>query len=165
MHDGVFNKLTSSAGFVTPPGTFFHLKMLMLMCILLLHCSETSEESKQVYHKHLHLLVIADDLLRLQRLLLHGASFAKRMIVHSPISELFASYSRDPFGSGTCMVNGKLMYYPEHFTLLFICSTNVLVCLLTVNMKNCLTPKIRKLWSIQWCKCDPIQRHIPVSLF
>ena len=29
-------------------------------------------------------------------------------------------------------------------TLLFICSTNILVRLLTVNMKNCLTPKIRK---------------------
>ena len=107
-HNGVFNRLISSAaGFVTPPGTFFHLKMLMLMCILLLHCSDTSEESKQVYRKNLHLLVIADDLLRLQRLLLYGASFAKRMIVHSPISELFASCSRDPFGSGTCMVNGK----------------------------------------------------------
>ena len=111
MHDGVFNWLTSSAGFVTPPGTFFHLKMLMLMCILLLRCSETSEESKQIYHKNLHLLVIADDLLRLQRLLLYGASFAKRMIVHSPISELFASCSRDPFGSATCMVNGKEIYY------------------------------------------------------
>ena len=107
-HDGVFNRLISSAaGCVTPPGTFFHLKMLMLMCILLLHCSDTSEESKQVYRKNLHLLVIADDLLRLQRLLLYGASFAKRMIVHSPISELFASCSRDPFGSGTCMLNGK----------------------------------------------------------
>ncbi|CAH3032428.1 unnamed protein product [Porites lobata] len=93
------------AGFVTPPGTFFHLKMLMLMCILLLHCSDKSEESKQVYRENLHLLVIADDLLRLQRLLLYGASFAKRMIVHSPISELFASCSRDPFGSGACMVN------------------------------------------------------------
>lgn len=110
MHDGVFNRLTSSAGFVTPPGTFFHLKMLMLMCILLLHCSGTSEESKQVYRRNLHLLVIADDLLRLQRLLLYGASFAKKMIVHSPISELFASCSRDPFGSGTCMVNGKIYY-------------------------------------------------------
>ena len=117
MHDGVFNRLTSSAGFVTPPGTFFRLKMLMLMCILLLHCSETSEESKEVYHKNLHLLVIADDLLRLQRLLLYGASFAKRMIVHSPISELFASCSRDPFGSGTCMVNGKKIYHEtrNHF--------------------------------------------------
>ena len=111
MDDGEFNRLTSSAGFVTPPGTFFHLKMLMLMCILLLRCSETSEESKQIYHKNLHLLVIADDLLRLQRLLLYGASFAKRMIVYSPISELFASCSRDPFGSGTCMVNGKEIYY------------------------------------------------------
>ena len=29
-------------------------------------------------------------------------------------------------------------------TLLFICSTNILVRLLIVNMKNCLTPKIRK---------------------
>ena len=34
-------------------------------------------------------------------------------------------------------------------TLLFICSTNVLVCLLTVNMKNCLTPQNPK-------TCDPI---------
>lgn len=110
--EGVFNRIISfAAGCVTPSGTFFHLKMLMLMCILLLHCSEASEESKQVYCKNLHLLVVADDLLRLQRLLLYGASFAKRMIVHSPISELFASCSRDPFGSGTCMVNGKEIYY------------------------------------------------------
>ena len=34
-------------------------------------------------------------------------------------------------------------------TLLFICSTNILVRLLTVNMKNCLTPKNPKM-------CDPI---------
>ena len=30
-------------------------------------------------------------------------------------------------------------------TLLFICSTNILVRLLTVNMKNCLTPKNPKM--------------------
>ena len=34
-------------------------------------------------------------------------------------------------------------------SLLFICSTNILVRLLTVNMKNCLTPKNPKM-------CDPI---------
>ena len=34
-------------------------------------------------------------------------------------------------------------------TLLFICSTNILVRLLTVNMKNCLTPNNPKM-------CDPI---------
>ena len=34
-------------------------------------------------------------------------------------------------------------------TLLFICSANILVRLLTVNMKNCLTPKNPKI-------CDPI---------
>ena len=34
-------------------------------------------------------------------------------------------------------------------TLLFICSANILVRLLTVNMKNCLTPKNPKM-------CDPI---------
>ena len=34
-------------------------------------------------------------------------------------------------------------------TLLFSYSTNILVRLLTVNMKKCLTPKIRKM-------CDPI---------
>ena len=34
-------------------------------------------------------------------------------------------------------------------TLLFICSTNILVRLLTVNMKNCLTPNNSKM-------CDPI---------
>ena len=34
-------------------------------------------------------------------------------------------------------------------TLLFICSTNILVRLLTVNMKNCLIPKNPKM-------CDPI---------
>ena len=32
-------------------------------------------------------------------------------------------------------------------TLLFIRSTNILVCLLTVNMKNCLTPKIKNVRS------------------
>ena len=40
-------------------------------------------------------------------------------------------------------------------TLLFIYSTNILVRLLTVNMKNCM-------W-LSW-KCDPIQRHIPINL-
>ena len=34
-------------------------------------------------------------------------------------------------------------------TLLFFCNTNILVRLLTVNMKNCLTPKNPKM-------CDPI---------
>ena len=34
-------------------------------------------------------------------------------------------------------------------TLLFICSTNILVPLLTINMENCLTPKTPKM-------CDPI---------
>ena len=34
-------------------------------------------------------------------------------------------------------------------TLLFICSTNIVVCLLTVSTKNCLTPKNPKM-------CDPI---------
>lgn len=90
-------------GSVTPPGTFFQLKMFMLMCLLLLH---SSEDSKQAYSKNLHLLVIADDLLRIQRLLLYGASFAKRMLVYSPISDLFPSCCRDPLGSDTCMVNG-----------------------------------------------------------
>ncbi|KAJ7363409.1 Minichromosome maintenance domain-containing protein 2 [Desmophyllum pertusum] len=92
-------------GCVTPPGTFFQLKMFMLMCLLLLHSSDSSEDAKQIHSKNLHLLVIADDLLRIQRLLLYGASFAKRMLVYSPISELFPSCSRDPFGSGTCMVS------------------------------------------------------------
>ena len=96
-----------STGSVTPPGTFFQLKLFMLMCLLLFHCSESPEDDKQVHSKNLHLLVISEDLLRVQRLLLYGASFAKRLIVYSPISELFASCSRDPFGSGTCVVNGK----------------------------------------------------------
>lgn len=92
---------------MTPPGTFFQFKMFMLMCLLLLHCSESPDGDKQVHSKNLHLLVISEDLLRVQRLLLYGASFAKRLIVYSPVSELFASCSRDPFGSGTCVVNGK----------------------------------------------------------
>lgn len=90
-------------GSVTPPGTFFQLKMFMLMCLLLLH---SPEDAKQAHSKNLHLLVIADDLLRIQRLLFYGASFAKRMLVYSPISDLFPSCCRDPFGSDTCMVNG-----------------------------------------------------------
>lgn len=90
---------------MTPPGTFFQLKMFMLMC-LLLHSSDSSEDAKRGQSRNLHLLVIANDLLRIQRLLLYGASFAKRMLVYSPISELFPSFSRDPFGSDTCMVNG-----------------------------------------------------------
>ena len=51
-------------------------------------------------------------------------------------------------------------------TLLFTCSTNILVSLLTVNMKNCLTPKIRKCATIlvTLLKMRPIQRHIPISL-
>ena len=96
----------SCTGCVTPPGTFFHLKMFMLMCLLLLLSSDSSEDAKHVHLRNLHLLVIADDLLRIQRLLLYGASFAKRMLVYSSISELFPSFSRDPFGSDTCMVNG-----------------------------------------------------------
>ena len=80
--------------------------MFMLMSLLLLHSSDSSEDAKQVHSRNLHLLVIAEDLLRIQRLLLHGASFAKRMLVYSPISELFPSFTRDPFGSDTCMVNG-----------------------------------------------------------
>lgn len=90
---------------MTPPGTFFHLKLFMLMCLLLLHSNDSSEDTKHVHLRNLHLLVIADDLLRIQRLLLYGASFAKRMLVYSSISELFPSFSRDPFGSDTCMVN------------------------------------------------------------
>ena len=97
-----------SAGYVTPPGAFFHIKMFMLMCLLLLCCSESSEEDEIVGHsKNLNFLIISEDLLLVQRLLLYGASFAKRMIVYSPMSELFASCSRDPFGFDTCMINGK----------------------------------------------------------
>lgn len=102
----IYNQDPSCTGCVTPPGTFFQLKMFMLMCLLLLHSSDSSEDTKQVHSRNLHLLVIADDLLRVQRLLLYGASFAERMLVYSPISELFPSFSRDPFGSDTCMVNG-----------------------------------------------------------
>ncbi|XP_068756898.1 minichromosome maintenance domain-containing protein 2-like [Montipora capricornis] len=95
-------------GYVTPPGAFFHIKMLMLMCLLLLCCSESSEEDEIVGHsKNLNFLIISEDLLLVQRLLLYGASFAKRMIVYSPMSELFASCSRDPFGFDTCNINGK----------------------------------------------------------
>ncbi|XP_044178611.1 minichromosome maintenance domain-containing protein 2-like [Acropora millepora] len=80
--------------------------MFMLMCLLLLHCSESSVDNENVGHsKCLSLLVIYEDLLLVQRLLKYGASFAKRMIVHSPISELFASCSRDPFGTDSCMIN------------------------------------------------------------
>ena len=64
-------------------------------------------------------------------------------------------------------------------TLLFTYSTNVPVCLLTVNMKKVLTPEksenvqphssysienVAPLKSIQSLKCDPIQGHIPISL-
>ena len=65
-------------------------------------------DNENVGHSRcLSLLVINEDLLLVQRLLKYGASFAKRMIVHSPISELFASCSRDPFGTDSCMINGK----------------------------------------------------------
>ena len=37
-----------------------------------------------------------------------------------------------------------LLYWLKN-TLLFICSTNILVCLLTINMKNCLTQKNPKM--------------------
>nr|XP_058967246.1 minichromosome maintenance domain-containing protein 2-like [Pocillopora verrucosa] len=90
---------------VTPPGTFFHLKMFLLMSLLLLHSSDCPEDTKQAKSRHLHLLVIADDLLRIQRLFLYMASFAKRMLVYSPPSDLFSSCCRDPFGSGTFMIN------------------------------------------------------------
>ncbi|XP_027043854.1 minichromosome maintenance domain-containing protein 2-like [Pocillopora damicornis] len=90
---------------VTPPGTFFHLKMFLLMSLLLLHSSDCPEDTKQANSRHLHLLVIADDLLRIQRLFLYMASFAKRMLVYSPPSDLFPSCCRDPFGSGTFMIN------------------------------------------------------------
>ena len=45
----------------------------------------------------------------------------------------------------------ELIYFLDWMknTLLFICSTNFLVRLVTVNMKNCLTPKNQKM-------CDPI---------
>ena len=59
---------------------------------------------------------------------------------------------RDP-----SLVNFYIYFYElTHFldwmrnTLLFICGTNILVHLLTLNMKNCLTLKNPKL-------CDPIQ--------
>ncbi|CAH3120737.1 unnamed protein product [Pocillopora meandrina] len=90
---------------VTPPGTFFHLKMFLLMSLLLLHSSDCPEDTKQANSRHLHLLVIADDLLRIQRLFLYMASFAKRMLVYSPPSDLFPSCCRDPFGSGTFMID------------------------------------------------------------
>ena len=45
----------------------------------------------------------------------------------------------------------ELTHFPDlmKHTLLFICSTNILVRLLTINMKNCLTPPNPKM-------CDPI---------
>ena len=43
-------------------------------------------------------------------------------------------------------------------SLLFTYSTKILVRLLTVNMKNCLTRKIRKCAT----RFYPIQRHIPL---
>ena len=92
---------------MTPPGTFFLLKMFLLMSLLLLHSSDCPEDTKQAKSRHLHLLVIADDLLRIQRLFLYMASFAKRMLVYSPPSDLFPSCCRDPFGSGTFMINGE----------------------------------------------------------
>ena len=64
-------------------------------------------------------------------------------------------------------------------TLLFICSAIILVRLQTVNMRNRLTPKKSEnvrphssnsienatpLQSLQSRRCDPIQRHIPISL-
>lgn len=95
---------------VTPPGTFFHLKMFLLMSLLLLHSSDCPEDTKQANSRHLHLLVIADDLLRIQRLFLYMASFAKRMLVYSPPSDLFPSCCRDPFGSGTFMINAGCIF-------------------------------------------------------
>ena len=63
-------------------------------------------EEGAVSLERLHVLAVGYDVPRLQRLLKYSASFAERMIVHSPASELFASTSRDPFGSGTCIING-----------------------------------------------------------
>ena len=81
------------------------------------------------------------------------------LIIASIIAYSVANYIFVTFGQ-TCKFRDPSLvtfYFYEliHFldqmknTLLFICSTNILVRLLTVNMKNCLTPKIPKM-------CDPI---------
>ena len=106
---------------------------------------------------------------------------------------IFAGYvplaSQSPFWANMYFRDPNLVtfYFYEltHFldwmknTLFFICSANILVRLVTVNMKKWLTPKksenvrphssnsvenVTALQSIQSWKCDPIQRHIPISL-
>ena len=52
-------------------------------------------------------------------------------------------------------------------TLLFICSTNIVVRLLPVNIKNCLNNKIRKCatpFKYLYWKCDPIIVNLVVKM-
>ncbi|XP_031569984.1 minichromosome maintenance domain-containing protein 2-like [Actinia tenebrosa] len=55
------------------------------------------------------IMVIGHDLLTIQRLLMYGASFARRLVMHSSVCDLVASVTRDPSGTGTFLINAGCM--------------------------------------------------------
>ncbi|XP_006824403.2 minichromosome maintenance domain-containing protein 2-like, partial [Saccoglossus kowalevskii] len=90
-------------GDITPPGTYFRLKLGMLLSLV-----ETPKNNKQKskVSRCLHVLAIGCDTLVIHRLLTFGASFCKRNIQHSASTSLFTSVTKDNHGTGACTIDG-----------------------------------------------------------
>ncbi|XP_038055870.1 minichromosome maintenance domain-containing protein 2-like [Patiria miniata] len=87
---------------VTPPGTYHRLKL----CILLSIIDATSRSYKNDSQGFLDLVAVGADSNLIRRLLIYGASYARRAIIHSGSQPLLASLHRDPSGPGCYTIDG-----------------------------------------------------------
>ncbi|XP_022079655.1 MCM domain-containing protein 2-like [Acanthaster planci] len=90
---------------ITPAGTYHRLKL----CILLSLVDAASRSSKRDLQGFLDLMAVGVDSNLIQRLLIYGASFAPRAIIHNSSQPLLAPLYRDSDGSGCYIEGGSVL--------------------------------------------------------
>ncbi|XP_071786682.1 minichromosome maintenance domain-containing protein 2-like isoform X2 [Asterias amurensis] len=78
---------------ISPPGTYHRLKLCMLLSLIDAASCTSDEHDSPGY---LDLVAVGTDTSIIQRLLLYGASFAPRVIIHNSSQPLLVSIRKDP---------------------------------------------------------------------
>ncbi|XP_070552416.1 minichromosome maintenance domain-containing protein 2-like [Ptychodera flava] len=88
---------------ITPAGSYFRLKLGMLLSLVQKPeiCKKKTRESRG-----LNVLAVGSDTVILNRLLMHGASFASCHLHHTGNDSLFATVTKNTTGTGACTIDG-----------------------------------------------------------
>ncbi|XP_077983968.1 minichromosome maintenance domain-containing protein 2-like [Glandiceps talaboti] len=90
-------------GDITPPGTYFRLKLGMLLSLM--ESLQTSKKKGKL-SKGLNLLAIGNDTAVIHRLLTYGSSFTRHHVHHTGMTSLFATVTKDNYGTGARVIDG-----------------------------------------------------------